>query len=201
MAPNDRENTINGEDAMFFSPIVLAASLTLAPPAAPQQPLESGLEGAIQGCEEWVLNPASWTDGIEPFMENVALGDRMGLVDSIPESAQPPRNLRVANHYWRINATKDAGYFLVVSDHVPMCHITGGGEVDLQPTVAALMSSADFSRNWQLVDEFSDDGMLTSKFSHRQEPSLIMTLSRSDQSKTSAARPQLVVTAKIDLRG
>src|SRR5690606_5009426 len=116
-------------------------ALSLAAPASANTELEKGFAGALRGCEEWVLNPASWDQGVEPFLSAVGLGDKMGPVESVNEASLPPPQWRVANHYWRINSTADAGYILVVSDQLPICHITGGGGSDLQPVVEAILAS------------------------------------------------------------
>ena len=57
--------------------------LAIAVPANAQSDLEKGFAGALRGCEEWVLNPASWSEGIDPFVATVGLGDKMGLVESV----------------------------------------------------------------------------------------------------------------------
>src|SRR3546814_19338345 len=71
----------------------------------------------------------------------------MGLVNQIDEASLPPKELRRGNHYWRINSTEKAGYVLVVSDQLPMCHITGGGGTDLQPAIEAVMASPNLFKH------------------------------------------------------
>lgn len=111
---------------MRFLLLAAISSAVYASPAHAASDLERGLDGALRGCEEWLLNPASWVEGTGPFVETVGLGQQMGLVDRVEEVNLPPKELRRANHYWRINSTLNAGYVLVVSDQLPMCHITGG---------------------------------------------------------------------------
>ena len=132
--------------------ILLIAFLTFATPSNAQSDIERGFAGALRGCEEWVLNPASWAQGTRPFIETVGLGDQMGLVERVEEVNLPPKPLRKANHYWRINSSQGAGYILVVSDQLPMCHITGGGDADLQPIVERVMMSPEFTGNWDQVE-------------------------------------------------
>ncbi|MEO7247713.1 MAG: hypothetical protein ABIW31_04610, partial [Novosphingobium sp.] len=98
---------------MRYLPVLFAALLTSSPAHA-QPDLEQGFAGALRGCEEWVLNPASWANGTEPFVSTVGLGGKMGLVAQVNDEALPPKMLRRAIHYWRINSTPDAGYILVV---------------------------------------------------------------------------------------
>lgn len=129
--------------------ILLSAALLFAGSARAETPLEQDLAGALRGCEEWVLNPKSWASGMAPFVSAVGLGDKMALVAEVNDAALPPPAMRVANHYWRINATPGAGFILVVSDRVPMCHITGGGDVDLQPVTEAVLSADAFTTRWE----------------------------------------------------
>jgi hypothetical protein len=63
-------------------PAALVA-LALAGPAHAQSDLEKGFAGALRGCEEWVLNPTSWSNGNASFVSIVGLGDKMGLVDHV----------------------------------------------------------------------------------------------------------------------
>lgn len=115
-----------GKGRLMLRTVATLSLLFAAMPASAQDSsaLADGFAGALRGCEEWVLNPASWSEGPEPFLAKVALGDSIGLVGSLAAAQLPPEDLRLANHYWRINSTPTAGYALVVSDRLPMCHIT-----------------------------------------------------------------------------
>lgn len=174
---------------------LLIALLTASSPANAQSDLEGGLAGAFRGCEEWLLNPASWSEGTGPFTEAVGLGPKMGLVDRIDEAALPPTSLRQANHYWRINATPTAGYILVVSDRLPMCHITGGGAVDLQPTVEAVLASADFVKSWEVVGNRSKGELTSTQLRNREDPSLGIIISRARSPGQRQDRVQVIATA------
>lgn len=178
----------------YLLPALLACT-ALASPAQAEPNLEKGFDGALRGCEEWLLNPASWAEGTGPFIETVGLGPQMGLVDGVEEVNLPPAQLRRANHYWRINSTPDAGYVLVVWDQLPMCHITGGGGVDLQPSVQIVLSSADFNQRWQSEKSAVKKGMATTVFRNRKDPALSITISRADKSGERLDRVQVVATA------
>lgn len=149
----------------------------------------------LRGCEEWVLNPASWVDGTGPFVKAVGLGNQMGLVERVEEATLPPEQLRLANHYWRINSTLGAGYILVVSDRLPMCHITGGGDTDLQPIVEAVLSSAEFKGRWEQSESNSRGDMATTVFRNRQEPKFSITISRANKPGQRLDRVQVLATA------
>ena len=178
----------------YLLPAILLCA-ALASPVHAEPNLERGFDGALRGCEEWLLNPASWAEGTGPFVEAVGLGAQMGLVDRVEEVNLPPAQLRRANHYWRINSTPNAGYVLVVSDQLPMCHITGGGGVDLQPSVETVLSSADFNQRWQSEKSAGKDGMATTVFRNREDPALSMTISRAHKSGERLDRVQVLATA------
>lgn len=183
---------------MIYLALTLSSAALPAPSVA-ASPLEQGFAGALRACEEWVLNPASWIDGQEPFLKTVGLGKAMGLVESIPDVAQPPKQLRRANHYWRINSTLQSGYFLVVSDRLPMCHITGGGSDDLQPVVATVLASPEFSSRWELVEEQVTGDMVASHYRLRRKPDFEIIISRAAAPGARTDRVQVLATASLDL--
>ncbi|MFL6734347.1 MAG: hypothetical protein ACJ8EY_06595 [Sphingomicrobium sp.] len=128
-------------------------------------------------------------------MKTLGLGAQMGLVDSVDEVNLPPAQLRQGNHYWRINSTQGAGYVLVVSDRLPMCHITGGGNADLQPAVEAVLSSADFGKRWQQVKAASKGDMVSTQFRNREDPKLEVVISRAKDPGERLDRVQVIATA------
>lgn len=181
-----------------FSIGVAAFVACSATVANAQSALEQGFAGALRGCEEWILNPESWINGSAPFIATVGLGDRMGLVAEVSEASLPPPALRHGNHYWRINSTDTAGYVLVVSDQMPMCHITGGGNVDLQPVVEAVLNSADFVSRWEAVQKTERRNMETTTFRNRTDPSLSAVVSRAKRPGERLDRVQVLVTATYE---
>lgn len=180
---------------------VALAALALGNPANAQSDLEKGFSGALRGCEEWVLNPTSWAEGMDPFISAVGLGDQMGLVESVNEAALPPKELRVANHYWRINSTADSGYILVVSDQLPMCHITGGGGSDLQPVVASVLNGEEFQSRWEIVEDSSRGDMVSTLYRSREEPGFSMVVSRAKEPGQRLDRVQILASATMNLGG
>jgi hypothetical protein len=170
-------------------------ALGIASPVSAQTELEAGFAGALRGCEEWVLNPASWTEGIAPFVAAVGLGDKMGLVETVNEASLPPRELRAGNHYWRINSTADAGYVLVVSDQLPMCHITGGGGSDLQPLIEGVLGSSDFQSRWKRVRDSTRGDMLSTEYRSREEPAFSIVISRAKEPGQRLDRVQVLASA------
>lgn len=179
--------------------ILCAAAISISAPLHAQSDLERGLSGALRGCEEWVLNPSSWADGGKPFLDVAGLGNMMGRVDSVAEVNLPPEEMRRANHYWRINATPTAGYVLVVSDQIPICYITGGGDADLQPVVEAVLASPEFSQRWELVEDRSRDDMISTKFRNRGDQNFSIIISRAKLPRGRQDRVQVIATAELFL--
>ena len=175
--------------------ISVAAAAAFTAPVQAQSALENGFAGALRGCEEWVLNPASWANGTAPFVKAVGLGDEMGLVDSVEEVNLPPKELRRANHYWRINSTQEAGYVLVVSDRLPMCHITGGGGRDLQPIVEKVLALPEFESRWDPLQNKAIGDMVSTVYRHRQVPALSISISRATRPAQRLDRVQVLATA------
>lgn len=182
----------------FALPAALWAGC-IANPALAEDPLEQGFAGALRGCEEWILNPKTWTDTLQPFVDAVALGDTMGLVDTIPDVAQPPAAMRSGNVYWRINSTLDAGYFLVVSYNLPICHISGGGQQDLQPVVERVLASDDFRARWDELEKQGRDGITMTTFRNRNEPKLEIVISRADKPGERRDRVQVLATGQFEI--
>jgi len=176
--------------AIFF-----AAALTVAGPVRADTPLEQGFAGALRGCEEWVLNPKSWANGAAPFVSAVGLGDKMALVAQVSDAALPPPALRVGNHYWRINSTPGAGFILVVSDQLPMCHITGGGDTDLQPVAEAVLGATTFTARWEKIGEETRAEMITTTFRNREQPAFSILVSRARTAGQRLDRVQVFATA------
>ncbi len=176
---------------------ILMAILALGfvPAAHAETDLERGLRGALTGCETWILDPASWNKGPAPFVAKVGLGAKMGLVDRAEEVNLPPPALRDANHYWRINSTATSGYVLVVSDRLPMCHITGGGAADLQPAAETVLSSADFNARWEKRESVTAKGMVSTVYRNRTDPLLSIRISRADKPGQRTDHVQLIATA------
>jgi hypothetical protein len=158
-----------------------------------------GFAGALHACEAWVLEPATWADGLDKFASKLGFGDRAGWFRSVDDAALPPKELRVANHYFRINSTANAGYILVVSDRVPFCHITGGGGTDLQPAVEAVLSSSDFKGRWEQVRDQSVSDMASTTFRNREEPKLEIVISRAKKPGERLDRVQVLATAIYEL--
>ena len=107
----------------------------------------------------------------------------------------PPKQLRKGNHYWRINSTLGAGYVLVVSNQLPMCHITGGGDTDLQPVVETVLSSPDFKGRWEQLKTSANGDMVSTVFRNRRDPAMSITISRANQPNQRLDRVQVLATA------
>ncbi len=161
--------------------------------------LQLGLEGALRACEHWILEPASWTDGLAPFLAVVDLGGLISETDSLPGALLPPEEFRRGNRYFRIAAGEETGYALVVSSDIPMCHITGGGSVDLQPTAEDTIATAAFRARWDTTSTETTGGIVTTFFRSRAEPKLTLVYSRASTADARRDRAQVIATALYDL--
>ena len=170
------------------------AALAFATPVYAQTELEKGFAGALRGCEEWILNPGSWANGPAPFISAVGLGDKMGLVSQVDDAALPPVQFRQANHYWRINSTTDAGYILVVSDQVPMCHITGGGDADLQPIVESVLVASAFTKRWKRVSQKTKGDIISTEYLNQEDSKFFIVISRANKPGLRRDRVQVLAT-------
>ena len=186
--------------------LLLASSMLLAPSGAAfaqdgikSDPLRSGLEGALRGCEIWVLDPSSWIDDPARFLAAVDLGTAVFETESFTEPLLPPEPYRHGNRYWRINTGVADGYALVVSSDIPMCHITGGGSADFQPAAEAVATSIAFLTRWERTGEERRDGIVSTFLRSRAQPKLSLVLSRAGAPGARRDRVQVIVTASYDL--
>lgn len=180
---------------MFIRFGIVMTALALSFPAKAESELDDGFSGALRGCEEWVLNPSSWIVDFDDFASTVGLGDKMGLVQSVDQANLPPEQFRVANYFWRINSTENAGYVLVVSSEIPMCHITGGGNSDLQPVVERVLAGSDFLSRWTSSESKSQGDIVSTTYSNREEPDFRIVISRASEPGQRLDRVQLLATA------
>lgn len=175
------------------------AALVVASASHAETPLEAGFAGAIRGCESWVLDK-SWmehnpSEGFTRFRTDVGLGDRIGLVEAVPDLLLPPPGLRVANLYWRINATERTGLYLIVSNRLPFCHITGGGADDLKPAIDAVVASDAFTTHWRVGVSTKRGAVTSTSFTNAKDPLFSLIITRPDVGRPSPTGVQIVATA------
>lgn len=163
--------------------------------------LTDGLVGGLKACRLWVLHPDTWAEGAGPFVKDVGLEGTMGQVAAVAEVNLPPEAWRDGNIYWRINSTLDAGYVLVVSHRMPICHLTGGGAEDLQPVVAEVLGSAEFGSAWRKIDEATRGDMVSTTFVSSEEPDFTMVVSRAAAPGARRDRVQVIASASFEPAG
>lgn len=142
--------------------------------------LAAGFDGVLLACESWVLDPTSWsgTEGLAPLVELTGLGARLYPVPGVIDAALPPAEFRQANHYFRVDATAGEGFYLVVSDRVPMCHITGGGVNAMGDVIAQVLASPAFRHRWESTGVEEGDGVISTQYRHRLVPQMELVVSR-----------------------
>lgn len=150
-----------------------------AGPAAAAEPgLVDGFAAALRGCETWVLDPTSWRDGPQRFVASMTGAVTVSRPQMIPDRAQPPAGLRRGNEYWRVSGPGRAGFFLITSTEIPMCHIVGDAQGDYGSSVAAVLASARFVARWERSGERAVGGRIVTTFLNRTAPDLELTVSR-----------------------
>jgi len=180
----------------FGTIAALVVALQANPVFAQQEPVETAFSSVLRGCETWVMNPASWVNGPEPFLAAMDLGPRVTAVATIPEAFRPPPGeLRRGNRFWRINATDRAGFALTVSDQRPMCHIVGVGFADFRKATAALLASAAFTASWEPFDAGAKDTGRSLVFRHRTDRKFVLTLSQRTEAQDGAGIIHVIATA------
>lgn len=169
-------------------------------PVIAQTLLESGFAAAIRGCEEWVTNPTSWEGRLEAFPAFAGPEVTMELVESVSEASLPPPSFRVANLYWGINSSETDGFILIVSEELPMCHITGGGTADLQPVVETVLSGAPFLARWEKFQNNIQKEMVSTVYRNRLHPTFHIMINRAAKPDQWSDRLQVVAMAMLDTR-
>ncbi|WP_421121986.1 hypothetical protein [Sphingobium yanoikuyae] len=81
-----------------------------------------------------------------------------------------------------------------------MCHITGGGNADLQPVIEGVLASPAFSSRWEQQSTSTKDGMTSTTFRNREEPAMIIQISRADKAGQRLDRVQLIATATFQTK-
>lgn len=171
-----------------------------APPAPDPSGLAAGFDGTLLACESWVLDPTSWSgeQGIAPLVDLTGLGERIYPVPGVIDAALPPEEYRAANHYFRVDATRGEGFYLVVSDRLPVCHITGGGVNAMNQVVEQVLASPAFLHRWEELDRSDEDGMVSTHYRHRLVPQMELVVSRKAVASPTTDLVQVVATAQYD---
>lgn len=192
--------SVLGAGIRYFACLALAltAQPVLGAEMRTQQEIATGLAGVLRGCETWVLDPASWIDGTTPFLEAMNLGEQVSEVASIPDHLKPPTSLRKGNRSFRIDVNDRAGFALVVSTEIPMCHIVGVGFGDFGTAITVVLESEAFRESWHQLKELDHGSSQSIVFRHRQDNRLELTLSQPNPPATRALTIRLLATAVFD---
>ncbi|WP_440979334.1 hypothetical protein ACQHGV_02695 [Sphingomonas pseudosanguinis] len=168
------------------------------PVAVPADAATRGIATALQACEAWLMRPATWADSIDQFPEKAGLSGKIVARPSIPDAVAPPGGWFTAPHYWYA-AAGPGGLFITVSDTRPLCHVVGGSSEDLQPATEAVLTQPDFKTNWSAGEEKSDGDMRMTRYVSRIDPHLWMMVSRAAKPGERKDRPQIAITAQMDV--
>jgi hypothetical protein len=172
--------------------------MSASPASAKEATVGSGLETALTLCGQWILEPATWADDIAAFPQKSGLAEQIRSQEMIPDVAQPPPSLRQNNHYFHVPVGK-GGYYVTVSEIMPMCHVAGGGPMDFQPEIEAQIVSPAFRSHWKAASEGVKDDMRSGQYVSMKSPKLTMTLSRASRPAQRTDRVQLLITAQYSI--
>ncbi len=187
--------------------MIAAAALMLAQVSTAGQPaagtdaiVNAAIDTSITACEDWILEPKIWADNVAGFPASTGLAAR-GLTAQaqVPDVALPPPALRRALHHWRVAAGNAAGVFVTASDQLPVCHLAGGGPVDFQPAVEALVASEAFAKHWKVVRSQKSDDLVKMDYVSLQDPKLTMVLSGAAQAGERRDRVQFLATLQYHI--
>ena len=83
----------------------------------------------------------------------------------------------------------------MVSDRVPMCHITGGAALDLQPVAEAVLADAPHTAVWEASGSEQEGDMLSTVYVHREDQRFTLLVSRAAAARGRTDRVQVIATA------
>lgn len=170
-----------------------------AQPEKPLGELEQGFVAALRGCEEWLLNPQSWVKTDAPFLASMGIGDKVSHVETIDEAAKPPKSMQDANRYYEIRPTDTARFYLVVSYQIPMCHISGFSDADLQPVVNTVLSSKVFRERWTQTGEEDRGNIISTWFRNHADKRFNLLVTRSENPGDRTDRTQMMASATLGI--
>jgi hypothetical protein len=162
--------------------------------------IKSAVTASVEACAKWVLEPATWADGIDDFPTKAGLGSVLQQRGKIAEAVMPPPALRRSNHHWFASAGNDQGVFLTTSDVAPFCHIAGGGQSDFQPVVESFLAEPAFLAKWRKLDSSTGDGMVSDRFVSKEDDAFEMIISRASKPAQRTDRVQFLATAQFAIR-
>ena len=186
--------------AMIRHALLGAALVTGMFGPAEASPVSTAVETAVAACEQWLLEPKTWVDGIAEFPRSAGLlGQGLRQVPSVPDAALPPPGLRTSLHFWHVAVNSGGGLYVTVSDRQPMCHVVGGGPEDFQPQVSTLLGGRAFLTRWKLVEDTKRDGIRSARYQNKQSQRLGMIVSHAATAGGGLDRPQLIITAQYEI--
>jgi hypothetical protein len=101
-------------------------------------------------------------------------------------------------HYWRV-PIGDGGIYVTASDQLPLCHLAGGGPSDLQPGVAALLSSPAFLSRWKATQSRTQGDIVSTTYLSLRDPKFSLIVSRAAKAGDRTDRVQIIATAQYDI--
>jgi hypothetical protein len=174
--------------------------LAAVPAQADSGELAAAIADGLTACQEWILEPKTWTEDQQSFANNVGLQDRLVPVGGLPDGVLPSEVLNSATNFWRIDAGKGNGVFVVASSNEPVCNVAGGGPSDFQPEAEALVNRFAESSAWKLANREARADLVTSLFQLRSDSKAELMISRAANTGDRTDRVQFLATVFYQLR-
>lgn len=163
-------------------------------------PGRMALRAAIEACEAWIFDPATWATGIDHFTEKAKLTGRLERREGVPEFALPPVEWRRGNHYWYAKGRSGEGYYVTVSDLSPTCHIAGFSPHDLYADIMAEFDGTAFLSKWQLVSTVENGTIHTNNYSSGANQQFNMIASWANAAGGPTDRIQFIASMQFQIR-
>ena len=157
------------------------------------------IDAALLGCERWVLFPAIWAEDttLGAFEDSLGPPTAVTRLAELDEAFLPPTDMRHANHYWRITATDGTMVNLVVSDRLPICHITASGAGEVEAATRGLTDTPGFTARWKAESDDSRPGMRSILYRNREDEGMVAVVSHTTQGGSEIGL-RLIATAVYD---
>ena len=181
---------------MASAPLLALAAIAATPTSA--QTAEVGFNTALAACESWILEPATHAEDVNSFEKRSHLDGRIERQGKLPDIALPPPDLRVNLRSWRV-PVGTGGYFVTVSDRLPMCHIAGGGSDDFQPGIESALKALVSSGRWKTIENRRTDDALSTQLVHGLHRKFVLIVTRAAHPGSRTDRPQVIATARYDI--
>ena len=178
--------------------IATVFGLLANPVKAETSELQAALSNGLVACQNWVLEPKTWTENDTLFAAKIGLEGKLLPMGGIPSGVLPEGLLTLATNFWRIDGGNGNGVFVVASTTNPVCNVAGGGPSDLQPEVEMLITKISQGQDWKIADSKRQDDMTTTSFKSIADSKSELVVSRASKAGDRTDRVQFLATVTFN---